>query len=82
MKASPEHAFAVFTSGFDRWWPKRHSIGASPQRGVFGELVWLQDGTRYDGRLTLKAVFFTLLNWRSTGQLSITLPSFRPFSSA
>ncbi|MCT8175394.1 DUF3108 domain-containing protein [Variovorax sp. CY25R-8] len=42
-------------------------IGASPQRGVFGELVWLQDGTRYDGRLTLKAVFFTLLNWRSTG---------------
>ncbi|MFM9927001.1 DUF3108 domain-containing protein [Variovorax sp. H27-G14] len=44
-------------------------IGASPQRGVFGELVWLQDGTRYDGRLTLKAVFFTLLNWHSTGRI-------------
>jgi len=43
--------------------------GASPQRGVFGELVWLQDGTRYDGRLTLKAVFFTLLNWHSTGRI-------------
>ncbi|KIQ35615.1 hypothetical protein RT97_04695 [Variovorax paradoxus] len=43
--------------------------GASPQRGVFGELIWLQDGTRYDGRLTLKAVFFTLLNWHSTGKI-------------
>jgi hypothetical protein len=43
--------------------------GASPQRGVFGELVWLQDGSRYDGRLTLKAVFFTLLNWHSTGKI-------------
>ncbi len=47
-------------------------IGASPQRGVFGELVWLHDGTRYDGRLTLKAVFFTLLNWRSTGQIGLS----------
>jgi hypothetical protein len=36
---------------------------------VFGELVWLQDGSRYDGRLTLKAVFFTLLNWHSTGKI-------------
>lgn len=44
-------------------------VGASPQRGVFGELVWLQDGSRYDGRLTLKAVFFTLLNWHSTGRI-------------
>lgn len=43
--------------------------GAAPQRGVFGELVWLQDGSRYDGRLTLKAVFFTLLNWHSTGRI-------------
>jgi outer membrane biosynthesis protein TonB len=43
--------------------------GASPQSGVFGELVWLQDGSRYDGRLTLKAVFFTLLNWHSTGKI-------------
>ncbi|MNT01581.1 hypothetical protein D3C72_1360530 [compost metagenome] len=36
---------------------------------MFGELVWLQDGSRYDGRLTLKAVFFTLLNWHSTGKI-------------
>ena len=27
------------------------------------------DGSRYDGRLTLKAVFFTLLNWHSTGKI-------------
>lgn len=43
--------------------------GAAPQRGFFGELVWLQDGSRYDGQLTLKATFFTLLNWHSTGRI-------------
>ena len=30
VKASPEHAFKVFTDGFDRWWPRSHSIGESP----------------------------------------------------
>ena len=30
VAASPEKAFQVFTAGFDRWWPKTHSIGASP----------------------------------------------------
>ncbi|MGZ3273431.1 MAG: SRPBCC family protein [Caulobacteraceae bacterium] len=34
VKATPEHAFQVFTAGFDRWWPKRHSIGSSPQRAA------------------------------------------------
>ena len=32
VKATPEHAFAVFTAGFDRWWPKGHSVGSSPQK--------------------------------------------------
>lgn len=27
-----EHAFQVFTAGFDTWWPRSHSIGASPLR--------------------------------------------------
>jgi uncharacterized protein YndB with AHSA1/START domain len=33
--ASVEHAFRVFTEGFDTWWPRSHSIGGSPlQRAV------------------------------------------------
>jgi uncharacterized protein YndB with AHSA1/START domain len=30
VKASAERAFAVFTDGFDSWWPKTHHIGSSP----------------------------------------------------
>jgi hypothetical protein len=28
--SSVEHAFQVFTEGFDTWWPRSHSIGGSP----------------------------------------------------
>ena len=28
VRATPEKAFAIFTES--RWWPKTHSIGASP----------------------------------------------------
>jgi hypothetical protein len=30
VAVSPRRAFEVFTAGFDRWWPRSHSIGASP----------------------------------------------------
>lgn len=30
VRATPEHAFEVFTEGFDRWWPRAMSIGESP----------------------------------------------------
>ena len=30
VAASPEKAFKVFTEGFDRWWPKSHTIGKAP----------------------------------------------------
>jgi uncharacterized protein YndB with AHSA1/START domain len=30
LKTDPAHAFAVFTSGIDRWWPKDKSIGNGP----------------------------------------------------
>ena len=29
VKAAPERAFEVFTSGIGRWWPKSHKIGQS-----------------------------------------------------
>lgn len=32
VDASVEHAFKVFTDGFDTWWPRSHSIGQSPMR--------------------------------------------------
>lgn len=43
--------------------------GASPMQGVFGELVWLQDGSRYDARLTLKLLFSTIRSQHSTGRI-------------
>jgi uncharacterized protein YndB with AHSA1/START domain len=30
VEATPERAFEVFTAGIDRWWPKTHSLGATP----------------------------------------------------
>jgi uncharacterized protein YndB with AHSA1/START domain len=29
VQVPPERAFAVFTQGFDRWWPRSHHIGAA-----------------------------------------------------
>lgn len=35
VSAKVDHAFRVFTSEFDSWWPKSHHIGSSPMtRGV------------------------------------------------
>jgi uncharacterized protein YndB with AHSA1/START domain len=32
VQATPDRAFAVFTAGLDRWWPKTHGIGSAPLR--------------------------------------------------
>lgn len=35
VRATPQKAFEVFTQGFDRWWPRTHTIGAAPlKKGV------------------------------------------------
>ena len=30
VAVTPQRAFEVFTAGFDRWWPRSHSIGEAP----------------------------------------------------
>jgi hypothetical protein len=30
VRANADHAFRVFTEGFDSWWPRGHHIGKSP----------------------------------------------------
>jgi uncharacterized protein YndB with AHSA1/START domain len=32
VKATPEHAFEVFTARVDRWWPKAKGLGTTPIR--------------------------------------------------
>jgi len=41
--------------------------GATPYQGGYGELAWLHNGADYDAQLTLKLLFLTFLNQRSTG---------------
>jgi uncharacterized protein YndB with AHSA1/START domain len=55
VNASPAHAFEVFTSRLDRWWPRKASIGASPMKtavlegGVGGRWYEIgEDGARTD----------------------------------
>lgn len=43
VKASQAHAFAIFTSGLGRWWPRTATIGAPPLKIVVME-------TRLGGR--------------------------------
>jgi uncharacterized protein YndB with AHSA1/START domain len=48
VRAPAQKAFAVFTDGFDRWWPRSHHIGKSPlKRGVIEPRVggrWYEIG--------------------------------------
>ena len=46
--------------------------GASPMQGVFGDLVWLQDGQKYDANLALTFLFKTLRSQHSTGVIGPT----------
>jgi uncharacterized protein YndB with AHSA1/START domain len=44
VECSQAHAFDVFTSGIDRWWPKEHHIGATP---VVKEIIEPRQGGRW-----------------------------------
>ncbi|RYF80752.1 MAG: DUF3108 domain-containing protein, partial [Comamonadaceae bacterium] len=44
--------------------------GTQPMSGVFGELVWLQDGATYNARLALRVLFRTIRTQTSVGRLS------------
>ncbi|MDM0017382.1 DUF3108 domain-containing protein [Variovorax saccharolyticus] len=46
--------------------------GAQPLQGVFGELVWLQDGSQYDLKLAWTFLFKTLRSQHSTGRIGPT----------
>jgi len=37
VKADVAHAFEVFTARISNWWPRSHSVGASPQTSVVME---------------------------------------------
>ncbi|MDM0115746.1 DUF3108 domain-containing protein [Variovorax sp. J22R133] len=43
--------------------------GQQPWKGVFGELVWLQDGNQYNAQLALKILFKTIRNQTSVGRI-------------
>ncbi|HUZ12062.1 MAG TPA: SRPBCC family protein [Caulobacteraceae bacterium] len=73
VAATPERAFDAFTRRFDAWWPRSHSIGASPlQTAVLEPRAggrWfgrLQDGTEADWGevLVWDAPRRLLLAWR------------------
>src|SRR5437868_11932132 len=46
--------------------------GAQPLQGVFGELVWLQDGSHYDATLSWTFLFKTLRSQPSAGNIGPT----------
>ena len=56
VNASVEHAFEVFTSGFDGWWPRSHHIGKSPMKEAIIE-------TRVGGRCYSKQQDGTDCDW-------------------
>jgi hypothetical protein len=43
--------------------------GVQPWKGVFGELIWLQDGSEYNARLSLKMLWKTVRTLTSVGRI-------------
>jgi uncharacterized protein YndB with AHSA1/START domain len=68
VRASQARAFAVFTDGFDSWWPRTHYVGSSPltrvvlEPGVGGGWYSLHE----DGQ---KRPWGEVLVWEPPGRL-------------
>jgi hypothetical protein len=43
--------------------------GPQPLTGAFGELIWNQNGDRYEAQLTAKLLFVVLTRWLSAGSI-------------
>jgi uncharacterized protein YndB with AHSA1/START domain len=80
VKATPEHAFEVFTERFDTWWPRSHSIGEADLDKVLIEPRqggrWVEIGV--DGSecvwgevLAYEPPHRILLSWRIGGDWSL-----------
>ena len=48
VATTPQRAFEVFTAGFDRWWPRSHSIGEAPLKTA---VIEPRQGGRWYGLL-------------------------------
>jgi uncharacterized protein YndB with AHSA1/START domain/uncharacterized damage-inducible protein DinB len=70
VKADVEHAFKVFTDGFDTWWPRGHHIGKKPmQKAVIEPRV----GGRCFGREAdgVECQWGTVTAWEPPRRLAI-----------
>ena len=56
VRTTAEHAFQVFTEGFDTWWPRSHSIGQSPLEKAIIE-------TKAGGRCYQRSMDGTECDW-------------------
>ncbi len=79
VRATPEKAFQVFTEGFDRWWPRTHSVGDAPlKRATLEPRVggrWYsltEDGVEHEWGdvLAWEPPLRILLAWRLTAEFT------------
>jgi uncharacterized protein YndB with AHSA1/START domain len=68
VAATPQKAFEVFTAGFDRWWPRTHSIGEAPLKTA---VIEPRQGGRWYGLLEngTEAEWGDVLAWEPPGRL-------------
>ena len=68
VPTTPERAFEVFTAGFDRWWPRSHSVGEAPLKEA---VIEPRAGGRWFGRLEngAEALWGDVLVWAPPGRV-------------
>jgi len=68
VAAAPQKAFEVFTAGFDRWWPRSHSIGEAPLKTA---VIEPRQGGRWYGLLEngTEAEWGDVLAWEPPARL-------------